>query len=159
MDWLRKTTRLRASRGNRRIYITRKTTMVGRGHGTILETQEFLRFLEANHFETVDFGTGDVPIEEQVRQIDGARIILSAHGANLTNTVYLDSGVAVIELFPRYWTQSSYMEIAAVTSLQYYGVVCAIDELNRILINVDELASTVEMALSETEGQTTARAA
>jgi hypothetical protein len=51
------------------------------------------------------------------------------------------------------------MEIAAVTSLQYYGIVCTIDEHNRILINVDELASTVEMALSETEGQTTARAA
>ena len=159
MEWLRKTTGLRASKGNRRIYITRKSTMVGREHGTILETEEFLHFLEANQFETIDFGTGDVTIEEQIRKVDGAGIVLSAHGANLTNIVYLDSGVAVIELFPNYWTQSSYMEIAAVTSLQYYGIVCSTDERGRVLINVDVLARTLEQALFETEGQITARAA
>jgi capsular polysaccharide biosynthesis protein/organic radical activating enzyme len=159
MEWLRETTKLRASKGNRRIYITRKSTMVGRRHGTILETEEFLRFLEINQFETIDFGTGDVSIEEQILRIDGAGIILSAHGANLTNTVYLDSGVAVIELLPYYWTLTSYMEIAAVTSLQYYGIICCIDECGRIVTNVEMLARTLEQALFETEGQITACAA
>ncbi len=146
-DWLRQTTGLKASRGARKIYVTRKSTIVGREHGSIHETDAFKGVLAEFGFEAIDFGEGDVPVEEQVRRLDGAGIILSAHGANLTNTIYVTGGASVIELLPYYWAQPGYMQIAALSDVRYFGLVCGVDPQSRLIVEPDALRSAIRSAL------------
>lgn len=147
-DWLRATTGLQAAAGKRRVYITRKSTIVGREHGTINETDAFKRILADYNFETIDFGAGEVPVEEQVRRLQGAGLVLSAHGANLTNILYLRGEASVVELLPYYWTQPSYMQIAALSDLRYFGIVSPVDAELRLAIDPDALRGVLNEAIA-----------
>ncbi|MDX2203126.1 MAG: glycosyltransferase family 61 protein [Hyphomicrobiaceae bacterium] len=147
-DWLRAVTGLRAKAGRRRLYVARKGTIVGREHGSVSESDAFSRMLAEYDFETIDFGTGEVPVEEQVRRLDGAGLVLSAHGAQLTNIVYLPAGTAVVELLPQHWKQPAYMQIAALSDLAYFGVVCAVDEQYKMQVDVEMVRAAVTRALA-----------
>jgi hypothetical protein len=72
--------------------------MVGRSGGGIAEDEIFMELLARYKFDVIDFGVGDVPVGDQIMALDGARIILGAHGANLANIVYLEPRVSIIEL-------------------------------------------------------------
>lgn len=147
--WLRAATGFRARKGRRRIYVARRGTLGRRHHGALRETPEFLRFLAENGFETIDFGTGDVPVARQVAMLDGAAVVLSAHGANLTNIAYLDPGVSVIELLPVFWEHVVFMEVALAAGLNYVGVVCerVVEDLG-IEADVPLLVDALERALA-----------
>jgi hypothetical protein len=146
-DWLRNTTGLKARAGSRRIYVSRTSTNVGREHGSALETDDFKRMLAEFAFETIDFGAGEVPVEEQVRKLDGAGLVMSAHGANMTNIVYLPPETAVIELIPQHWKQPAYLQIAALSDLRYCAVVCAVDEQYKMQMDVPVVRNAVMRAL------------
>jgi len=140
--WLRKRTGLRAERGNRLIYITRRSSQSGRVGGCIEETPDFTAFLRERGFETVDFGEGGISVPDQVGKLAGARVILSAHGANLTNVAYLAEGVSVIEVMPYYWTYFSHIQISCAAGLNHFGVVC--HEVNVRQNMVARVATLVE---------------
>lgn len=91
LAWLRSAYDCKIQSGSRRVYVRRAK----RG---LSETAEFLRILELHGFETVDFGEGDLTVAEQLSRLDRAGIILSAHGANLVNTIYLAPPLSVIEI-------------------------------------------------------------
>ena len=146
--WLREKVALRARRGERRIYVARRSTMVGRSHGSILEDAEFLSFLERHGFETVDFGAGEIPVSQQIEMLSGARVVLSAHGANLTNIAYAEEGVSVLEVLPYYWAYFSHMHIAAAAGLNYFGFLATdIDAERRLKPDLALLSRSLEAAL------------
>ena len=146
--WLREKVQKRARRGERRIYVARRSTMVGRSHGSLLEDADFMHFLERNGFETIDFGSGEIPVSEQIEMLNGARVVLSAHGANLTNIAYAEEGVSVIEVLPFYWAYFSHMHIAAAAGLNYFGLLATeIDAERRLKPDMDLLSRSLEAAL------------
>ncbi len=149
--WLRKRTGLRAERGARLIYVARRSSQSGRVGGCIEETPAFLAFLQENGFETVDFGEGGVSVPDQVAMLEGARVVLSAHGANLTNIAYLAEGASVIEVMPYYWTYFSHMQISSAAGLHHFAVVC--QEVNagqNMVARVDTLDTALRAALEAT---------
>jgi hypothetical protein len=149
--WLRERISHRARRSERKIYVARRSTMVGRHHGSIQEDADFLAFLEKHGFETVDFGTGEIPVTQQIEMLDGARVIMSAHGANLTNIAYADAGVSVIEMLPYFWTYFSHMHIATAAGLNYFGLVCHdINAERRLRPDLGLLSQALEAALDAT---------
>jgi hypothetical protein len=149
--WLRETIPHRARLGERKIYITRRSTMVGRHHGTVREDAAFLAFLDKHGFEAVDFGAGEISVTQQIELLSGARVIMSAHGANLTNIVYAESGISVIEMLPYFWADFAYMRISAAAGLNYFGIVCHdIDEDRRLRPDLKLLSQTLEAALDAT---------
>ena len=146
--WLREKVAMRARRGERRIYVARRSTMVGRSHGSILEDADFMHFLERHGFETIDFGSGEIPVSAQIEMLSGARVVLSAHGANLTNITYAEEGVSVIEVLPYYWAYFSHMHIAAAAGLNYFGLLCTeIDAERRLKPDLGLLSRSLEAAL------------
>ena len=149
VSWLRERTGFRARKGQRRIYVARRGTLGRRHHGKLKETPELLAFLARHGFETVDFGTGDVPVAQQVAMLDGAAVVLSAHGANLTNIAYLDPGISVIELLPVFWEHVVFMEVALAAGLNYVGVVCheIVEDLG-IVADVPAVTEALERALA-----------
>jgi capsular polysaccharide biosynthesis protein len=148
IQWLRKRTGLRAHRGNRLIYVERRSSQTGRVGGCIEETDSFQEFIRKNGFERVDFGVGDTPLVDQVAMLDGARVILSAHGANLTNITYVAEGVSVIEVMPYYWTYFSHMQIASAVGLNYFGIVShLVNEDQNCTLRMDVLEQAFQAAL------------
>ena len=140
LQWLRTRVGLQARKGERLIYVARRSSLVGRHHGGILENEDFCRFLELHGFETVDFGSGEMTISEQIALLDGAKLVMSAHGANLTNIAFAQEGISVIELLPYYWTYFSHMQISLAASLNYFGIVChCINSDRQIVVNIETL--------------------
>jgi hypothetical protein len=146
--WLREKVQKRARRGERLIYVARRSTMVGRSHGSILEDADFMHFLERHGFETIDFGSGEIPVSQQIEMLSGARVVLSAHGANLTNIAYAEEGVSVVEVLPFYWAYFSHMHIAAAAGLNYFGLLATeIDAERRLKPDMALLSRSLEAAL------------
>jgi capsular polysaccharide biosynthesis protein len=119
LNWLLGQTKIRARRGSRRIYITRGKSI----NRKIIEDENFQKFLSQNRFETIDFGNGETSIFQQIKMLDGAGIVLSPHGANLTNIAFLEAGVSVIEVLPAPWSYASFIEIGLMARLNYACVV------------------------------------
>jgi capsular polysaccharide biosynthesis protein len=90
-----------------------------------------------------------MPVSEQIKMLDGAGIILSAHGANLTNIGFMEEGANVIEMLPQSWAFYSIMQIAMAASLNYFGVLCSsINDHRDIIVNMDDLNLAFDEARS-----------
>jgi capsular polysaccharide biosynthesis protein len=140
--WLRANSHLHVGRGDRRVYI-RRSAQTARSvrSGGISETAAFRRFLADYGFEILEFGDGELTAQEQVMKLDGCSIIISAHGAALTNLVYLDPPTTVIEIFGPYTSRPMYMHICATLGLNYYGVVSfECDAANDIIVDCTRCA-------------------
>jgi len=145
MLWLRHKTGLLAKKGKRRIYITRgaRGTRSSAGGG-ISEAPEFMSMLQAKGFEKVEF-SADMTVSEQVNTLSGAEIILSAHGAALTNILYLEKGVCLIEVIGRGAPRAMYMEISKYIGLSYYGYISEEnDDEGNMVINSQQINSIIE---------------
>lgn len=80
----------------RRIYISRKDARIRR----IENEAEVIRFLENFGFENHTL-TG-LSLREQARMFAEAEVILTMHGAALTNILYANPAAKVIEIFPKH---------------------------------------------------------
>lgn len=144
--WLREVSKISARPGGRRIYLRRS----GRGTrmvpgGGISESAEFLAFLRDFGFEIVDTGNGELSVEEQVALLDGAGLILAAHGAALTNIAYLTAPVAILEVMSWNTARACFMHLAAMLNFRYHGVFCrTYDEQLDIVVDLDEISDAVK---------------
>ena len=139
--WLRQASRIFAAPGHRRIYIRRAArgtrTVPG---GGISESAGFEALLKDFGFETVDFGDGEHGVAAQVAMLEGAGLILAAHGAALTNLAYLNPKLTVIEIMGPYTTGAFFMHIAATLGFEYHGMFSSTyDDQMNIVVDLDEL--------------------
>jgi hypothetical protein len=141
VSWLRRASGIGASPGGRRIYIRRS----GRGTrsaegGGISEPPGFTALLRDFCFETIEFGNGDLGVAAQVALLDGAGLILAAHGAALTNLAYLGPEVSVLEVIGIGAPRACFMQIAATIGCRYHGFYSPIvDSQRNIVMDLDEL--------------------
>lgn len=157
LQWLQSKVGHMARRGERRIFITRGKPMGVRKGGTPMQTPELAEFLETHGFETVNFGSGEIPVTEQIRMLDGARVILSTHGANLTNIAYCEPGISVIELLPWHWGYYSHMEISLAAGLNHAVIVCDdFDTALNMRINIGQLTQAYAFAMDATASRAVA---
>jgi hypothetical protein len=120
--WLRNTMKFSASPGKNRYYV-RRAPRVGRGANNISESAEFLEFLRRHNFKAIDFGNGEIPVSNQIDMLRDAAVIISPHGAGMTNISYLHSPLAVIEYFGRRVLSASFMQISISLGFKYYGII------------------------------------
>ena len=78
-----------------RVYISRHGATYRRIHNE----HELIPLLEEHDFEFVKLEA--YSIEEQANILSRAKIVISSHGAGLTNLVFCTPGTKVIEMFPR----------------------------------------------------------
>ena len=100
-----------------RLYISRKNAT-----GRVVENEsELMEFLTKKGFQTVYLENKSV--EEQSRLFDAASVVISSHGAGLSNIAFCQKGTTVIELYrdhmaPCYWITSE------LTSLRHAVLYC-----------------------------------
>jgi hypothetical protein len=94
VEWLRQTFRPYMSSGRpfRRLYVTRRDA-----RRRILNEDEIVDLLSPEGFEVVC--PGDMTLFDQIRLFSEAEVIVGAHGAGLTNTMFAAEGTTLIEFF------------------------------------------------------------
>jgi hypothetical protein len=88
------------------VYISRGDANIRR----VLNEEEIKEFLKSIGFEIIT--PGQVSLQEQIKTFINAKVIVSPHGAGLTNMVFAPPNTTVIEMFPEsknqvdgsYWT-------------------------------------------------------
>lgn len=94
-----------------RIYLSRGDA----SHRKVVNEEQVLNLLEPFRFKKIT--TSEYSVSEQIRIFSSAKIIISPHGANMTNILFCKPGTKVIELFspgyvnPIYWVLSSHAEL------------------------------------------------
>ncbi|MBX9829241.1 MAG: glycosyltransferase family 61 protein [Xanthobacteraceae bacterium] len=145
IQWLRERAALRAKPGNRRVYIRRgervTRTMSG---GGMSESPDFRSFLIDHKFETVEFGS-DLSIEQQIRLLDGAGVVLASHGAALTNLLYMNAPLLVIEVVGARTPRANFIHLANFLGFHYWGVFShSYDDTSNIVVDVEQLREAMK---------------
>jgi capsular polysaccharide biosynthesis protein len=120
--WLRSLYGTNAAPDGRKYYV-RRTPVKTRSGNNISETRDFLEMLEKHNFLIVDFGNGESSIQDQIRMMDGASLILTAHGAGLTNLTYLRAPLRVVEVFGPAVLSTSFMRISTALGFDHHAII------------------------------------
>ncbi|WP_258103908.1 DUF563 domain-containing protein [Marinoscillum sp. MHG1-6] len=141
-DWLRN--RLpRSTKLNKRIYVSRSDA----GGRKVVNEIELLRMLEEYRFDMVILS--NMKVLDQIQLFQEASIVVTAHGAALTNTIFSDS-LDVVELFPeRRYTESTstFYQIAHYYGHQYHVVACQQTENENIIVDIHLVKEIVSKIL------------
>lgn len=105
----------------RRVYITRGTTKNNRA---ILNESEVIAALEARGFVAVN--PGKLTIDDEIRTFAEADLVVSAHGAALTNIIFMGEGSRLIELFPASHVMPCYWKLAGTVPGLEYRYLCGV---------------------------------
>ncbi|NEP81005.1 MAG: tetratricopeptide repeat protein [Okeania sp. SIO3B3] len=133
----------------KRIYISRKLASWRR----VLNEEEVVNLLEK--FGFVSLTLESMTIAEQVSYMAAAKVVISPHGAGLTNLVFCSPGTKVIEIFSPKYVNSLYWRISNFCSLSHYyllGDFCDNDSLGKqlwapdIIVNLKQLLKIMELA-------------
>lgn len=108
------------SQPTKRIYISRTKA----GRRKIANEEEILPLLQSLRFEIVY--CEDMSLSEQIHLFSQAAILVSNHGAGLTNMLFMHTGAAVLEL--RYdgdRHNNCYFSLASALQIKYYYLKCS----------------------------------
>ena len=140
-----------------RIYISRKTASYRR----VVNEDEIIAVL--SKFGFVAIALENLSFREQMALLSAARVVVSPHGAGLTNLVFCHPGAKVIEIFARVAVSANYWLLSNMVELDYYYLLgeplenyyAASQEQRNIyshplyediFVSVDSLLATLELA-------------
>lgn len=113
---------------------------------------EVISFLEKYGFTALTLES--LSIQEQAYCMANTKVIISPHGAGLTNLVFCSPGTTIIEFLLPQWTVSCYWELSNICGCNYYCLLCEPSDPNRspvdpsqnIKVNLDSLLTLMEWA-------------
>ncbi|NET27709.1 tetratricopeptide repeat protein, partial [Okeania sp. SIO1I7] len=132
-----------------RIYISRKLTPYRR----IVNEEEVVSLLGKFGFVTVTLES--ISVAEQASLMAGAKVVISPHGAGLTNLVFCSPGTKVIEIFSPKFINSIYWQISNICGLLHYHLIGQdFESYNSnksqwrpdIIVNIKRLLKILELA-------------
>jgi tetratricopeptide (TPR) repeat protein len=131
-----------------RIYISREKA----SYRQIINNEEVFNFLAKFGFEKVIFET--LTLAEQSLYLSSADVIISPHGAGLTNLVFCQPGTKVLEIFSPNFHPNCYWALSNICGLEHYyfmGGNCESSHTDNpihqdILVNVAQLEQLIEIA-------------
>jgi hypothetical protein len=101
-----------------RIYITRRDT----GHRRVINEGQVIAELEARGFTVIAL-TGRT-LDEQINLFRNAEIVVSPHGAGLSNVVFCEPDTRVYELLPHDYVNGCFNLQARAAGAAYYADLC-----------------------------------
>ncbi len=99
-----------------RIYISRENARYRR----VINEDEVMEVLQKFGFEIV--APESLSFRQQVALFNGAKIIISPHGAGLTNIVFCEPKTTIVEIFAPGYMMQYYWIIANIANLNYYYI-------------------------------------
>jgi capsular polysaccharide biosynthesis protein len=133
--------------GYERVFISREDA----SHRKLLNEEEVFTLLEKSGFKMVKLSA--MSFIEKIQLFNSAKVIVSPHGAGLTNLVFCNPGTKVIELFTPTYLMPCFYIISNHMNLDYYcltGEAVPLDDTRSthkdpIVIDKEKLQRTLEM--------------
>ncbi|TPV55130.1 glycosyltransferase family 61 protein [Aestuariibacter sp. GS-14] len=101
-----------------RIFIDRN----GGNSRTVINYEELKELLEEKQFQIVRLE--ELNVAEQLATFKNAKLVLSVHGAGLTNVMFAPGDVKLVELMPPLCASPSFWMMACGLGLDYYSILC-----------------------------------
>lgn len=127
----------------KRIYVSRKMARMRK----VINEVEMLSILSNFGFEV--FYPEDHSLIEQIKVFRSSSVVISSHGAGLTNLMFMESGCSVIELKADnndYWC---YFSLSRVFSLKYFYLLSKGDRLSHRTADITVELDSLEKILQE----------
>ncbi|SDM88587.1 DUF563 domain-containing protein [Bacillus sp. OK048] len=139
---------IRKKSHEKRIYISREDAP----HRKVVNEKEVFSVLEKYGFKMVTLST--LSFIEKIELFNTAEVIVSPHGAGLTNLIFCNPGTKVVELFTPTYLMPCFHIISNHMELDYYGLIGeeVPPETDRsthkdpIVIDIDKLIKTIKLA-------------
>jgi len=153
VEWLRSRLPAQPVEGlPKRIYVTRGTA---RNTRRVVNEDALMPHLERRGFTRIE--PGGMSVRDQIDQFAAAEVIVAPHGAALTNLVFAQPGVRVLELFPPSFVKACFWAITqAIPDVHYaYLVADGSDQygpdspMNRIQADIDLDPAAILAAVDE----------
>jgi capsular polysaccharide biosynthesis protein len=103
------------------IYVTRG---VSKNNRVVLNETEVVAALQAHGADAID--PSKLSVDDEIRTFAEADVIVSAHGAALTNIVFSSPGALVIELFPASHVVTTFWKLATTVPGLEYRYLCGV---------------------------------
>lgn len=113
--------------GHERIFVSRSRQKARRVHNE----HEVIDVVKSLGFKVIYFE--DYTFEQQVELAKGVKVMVSSHGANMTNCMFMPDGSRVLELIREDNPNFCYWALASVAGLRYHYQLCRVvgnDHLN-----------------------------
>lgn len=123
----------------RKIYVSRGKQFSRR----VVNEKDVIARLEQHGFETVYFEGKS--FREQVELMNTASHLVTSHGANMTNLVFMQSGVRILELINDRKPNFCYWSVAASMGFDYYYQLCPLSIADHIHVDIAELEKNLKL--------------
>jgi capsular polysaccharide biosynthesis protein len=128
----------------KRIYISRKSA----NRRKILNEIELITLLKVFNFQIIEMET--LSFFQQRELMASTEILISNHGAGLTNMIFLNDDAKVIELFPAAnKLNTCFYHLACALELDYYYMINSTDSMNMQYSNIHADLNTLEILLNK----------
>jgi hypothetical protein len=129
--------------GTRRVYVSRSKARSRRvaNEAALLELLHKYNF-EILHFEGMSF-------RDQIIQMQDVKYLVSSHGANLTNIVWLPENARVLELIRQDAPNFCYWSVASSIGLNYNYQLCTRESRDHITVDLDRFEKNLLNLLAE----------
>jgi len=105
------------ARSSRRIYISRAKA----SYRQVVNEAEVIEFIKKHGFEILILET--MTVSEQVRVFSDVEVVVSPHGAGLSNIVFCQRGCKIIEFYSPNYVRVFFWAVANQVGLEYYYLI------------------------------------
>ncbi len=130
--------------------ITSDKIYVSRGRQKARRVKNEEQVIEVVHqfgFEVIYFE--DYTFEEQVTIGKGAKIMVSSHGANLTNSMFMPENAKVLELIRKDRPNFCYWALATVAKQNYYYQLCEVIGNDHLQVDIELFKVNLQKILND----------
>lgn len=126
-----------------RIYVSRGKQMARR----VSNEKEVIDTLLPLGFEVVYWE--DLSFDEQVRTVRDTRVLVTSHGANMTNTMFMPNNSKVLELIRQDDPNFCYWALSTVTDKNYYYQLCKVVNHDDLYVNIEQFKINLHKLIHE----------
>lgn len=126
----------RVSNRTKRIFLARKTSTTEGYRRYVVNEKELMEYLEPHGFERVVLE--DYSVSEQAQLFADSEMIVAAHGAALTHTIFCKKGTKVVEIFMQRHLCPSYFCLSTTAGNDH-----------RCILSADELLTEEQQATGD----------
>jgi capsular polysaccharide biosynthesis protein len=126
-----------------RVYVSRSNQKVRKIHNE----QEVINTLLPLGFEILRWE--ELSFEQQVQTVRNTKVLVTSHGANMTNTMFMPDNSKVLEIIREDKPNFCYWALASVTDKKYYYQFCKVVNHDDLLVDIEQFKINLQKLLND----------
>jgi capsular polysaccharide biosynthesis protein len=126
-----------------RIYVSRSNQKTRK----IYNEKEVVDVLQQRGFEILRWE--EMSFEQQVETVRNTKILVTSHGANMTNTMFMPDNSMVLEIIRADKPNFCYWALASATNKQYYYQLCKVVNHDDLWVDIEQFKINLQKLLND----------